>query len=302
MRSNRSPQRPPPLPHGTASATSDARLVARQANDAAEGQEARHTSRHSSTISPLIRPVAVAVIITAIVVSAGYAALVAFDLPPERLIATLVGSSRVVSPTPAAAAADGAVAPAVPPASRQPAARPVGQSVPASVPRDRFTHAFSLWRDITYSLTAADPDQPQPFQQIRQMSGDLQYLDGGAFHTEDTLVRLSGIASLPREAVCIAENKTKFACGLQARASLSLLVSPERPRCYPDVSLATSEPAWLCTARGKLLSASQIEAGFALPSQPSIERYVMLAQQARDAHAGAWNGDWTLVPTGTAQP
>jgi hypothetical protein len=243
-----------------------------------------------------------AIVITAIVVSAGYAMLVVFDLRPERLITAVLGSARPVVPAPSAKAMDAPVAPTAPTAGTQPAAKPVAQSVSASSQRDRFTHAFSLWRDIAYSITAADPDQPQPFQQIRQMSGDLQYLDGSAFQTENTLVRLSGIASLPREAVCIADNKTKFACGLQARASLSLLVSPERPRCYPDVSLATPEPAWVCTARGKLLSAAQIEAGFALPSQPSIERYVVLAQQARDAHAGAWNGDWTLVPTGSAQP
>lgn len=248
--------------------------------------------------SSVLLPVAIVVIGGAIVALAAYATAVLFNLYPDRLIAGLLHKAPASTTAgPAALPQPTAQSPAIgsnPPPSRASDAPPR--------PASRFSRPFALWRTLTYSLTDTTPDQPQPFQTMRQMTGDIQYVDGGTFQTPEAVVKLSGIASLPREAVCLGADKAKFACGLMARASLSLLFSPERPRCYPDVSLATSEPAWLCTARGRLLSAAQVEAGFALPSQPSIEAYVELAAKARTARAGAWNGDWTLAATVTTGP
>lgn len=238
-------------------------------------------------------PVAIIVLGLGIVAAAAYATAVIFNLHPDHVISDLLHRTPAAQAT---ATAPNQIAGASTPTPQQP--------TEAAAPKtgSRFARPFALWRTMTYALTDAAADQPQPFQEAIQIVGDVQYVDGGTFQTVNLLIKLSGISSLPREAVCIGSDKAKFACGLMARASLSLLFSPERPRCYPDVSLATPEPAWLCTSRGRLLAQAQIEAGYALPSQPSIESYVELATKAHAARAGAWNGDWTVVTPATSAP
>lgn len=245
-------------------------------------------NRGRSRKTSALLPTAIVVLGLGIVAAAAYATAVLFNLHPDHVIANLWRKPAAGTTTSASQAGT----PSAPNGTAQ-TTNLTSETVLRAA--SRFPRPFALWRTITYSLTDATPDQPQPFQGVRQMSGDLQYVDGSTFQTENTLIKLSGISSLPREAVCIGDNKAKFACGLMARASLSLLVTPERPRCYPDVSLAVADPTWLCTSRGRLLSAAQIEAGFALPSQPSIETYVDLAAKAHAARVGAWNGDWTVV-------
>lgn len=235
-------------------------------------------------------PVVIVVLGIGIVAAAAYATAVLFNLHPDRVITGLLHRAPVAASTSTSETSSAAAQP---------------QSLAeVAAPRSsgRFARPFALWRTVTYSLTEAAADQPQPFQEAIPIVGDVQYIDGATFQTVNLLIKLSGVSTLSREAVCIGSDKAKFACGLMARASLSLLFSPERPRCYPDVSLATPEPAWLCTSRGRLLSSAQIEAGYALPSQPSIERYVDLAAKARTARAGAWNGDWTVVTSAMASP
>ncbi len=224
-----------------------------------------------------------------IVAAAAYATAALFNLHPDHVITAFLRKAPVATPTPA----------------QEPSSTglpPQSQAEVATRASSRFARPFALWRTVTYSLTDTTPDQPQPFQEAIPIVGDVQYIDGATFQTVNLLIKLSGVSTLSREAVCIGADKAKFACGLMARASLSLLFSPERPRCYPDVSLATPEPAWLCTSRGRLLSAAQIEAGYALPSQPSIESYVDLAAKARAARVGAWNGDWTVVSSASGSP
>lgn len=234
-------------------------------------------------------PVVIVLIGIGIVGGTAYATATLFNLHPVHLISSLFHR------TPASPAPDQ-------PANAATTTQASNVDAPTARPASRFSRPFALWRTMTYSLTDAAPDQPQPFHEAIQIVGDVQYLDGGTFQTVSALIKISGISSLPREAVCIGSDRAKFACGLMARASLSLLFSPERPRCYPDVSLATPEPAWMCTSRGRLLSMAQIEAGFALPSQPSIQSYVDLAAKARTARVGAWNGDWTVATPATGSP
>lgn len=236
-----------------------------------------------------------------LVAAGGFALVALWRVLPDHAITQLF--SRRNPATPARTIPQPATSAPAPKVASTPAPKAGSEPTaltPTAARPDRFVRPFALWRDIHYDLDAMTADQPQPFQESRQITGDLQYIDGATFRTDTLVVRLSGITSLPREAICLAANKTKFACGLQARASLSLLVASERPRCYPDVSMATAEPAYLCTSRGRLLSSAQIEAGFALPSQPSIERYVEIATAARANHAGAWDGDWTSATTGAA--
>lgn len=235
-------------------------------------------------------PVVIVVLGIGIVAAAAYATAVLFNLHPDHVITAFLRKAPVAAQTSAPEPGNTATPP-------QP--QPEGTAPRSS---SRFARPFALWRTVTYSLTDTTPDQPQPFQEAIPIVGDVQYIDGATFQTVNLLIKLSGISTLSRGAVCIGSDKTKFACGLMARASLSLLFSPERPRCYPDVSLATPEPAWLCTSRGRLLSAAQIEAGYALPSQPSIESYVDLAEKARAARVGAWNGDWTVVSSAAGSP
>ncbi|MDR3436512.1 hypothetical protein [Telmatospirillum sp.] len=123
----------------------------------------------------------------------------------------------------------------------------------------------------------------------------VEYPDGVTLFAEDQRLRLTGISGIGRNGVCLAANGTKFACGLQARASLSLIISGNPVVCYRDQSLPPGVQGFLCTSNGRDLAIAQVAAGFALPSRPSVQQLVEAQESARAEHKGAWSGDWSLI-------
>jgi endonuclease YncB( thermonuclease family) len=213
----------------------------------------------------------------------------AYDLSPMALVKMVPGLSRFFG-APSGVPANTKPVPAI--AEKVAAPRPLGRTL--------TLRAWRMWKDAPDAPNFLDPtvDAPQSFQTTRTFQPGFEFIEGGLIQADQTKIRLGWIASLPATAICMSEQSTKFACGLMARASLSVLAAKEPLVCYPDVSLTTENPLYLCQSHGRDLSLAQIEAGFALPAFPSLSGLVKLEQTARDAHAGAWNGNWTIIPPG----
>ncbi|MDR3472590.1 MAG: hypothetical protein P4M09_13025 [Devosia sp.] len=118
----------------------------------------------------------------------------------------------------------------------------------------------------------------------------VEYPDGVTLLAEDQRLRLTGISGIGRNGVCLAADGTKFACGLQARASLSLIISGKPVVCYRDQSLPPGADGFLCTSNGRDLAVAQVAAGFALPSRPSVQQLTEALESARTGRKGAWSG------------
>jgi endonuclease YncB( thermonuclease family) len=191
----------------------------------------------------------------------------------------------------------GATRPAV-----QPTASDIAESKPVreATPRRALTsRAWALWHDLAYDPLNADTLEAQrAFQAPRSFPPGFDIIEGATLQSEQTRIRLSYIASLAPGAICQSDLATKFACGLMARASLSILASGSKLLCYPDVSLDTETPRFICYARGRDLALAQIEAGYALPATHSVPVLEKLTEEARARRIGAWKGDWILLPPG----
>jgi len=195
-------------------------------------------------------------------------------------------------------------APAIPPTSEpspsaQPPTAPAARSV-ATPDRIYAGRAWQLWSDAAPAVFDPSVALPQTFHAARPIPPGYDIIDGATLQAEDLRIRLAGIVPLPAGAICVSQDAKKFACGLMARASLSLLAKAGRLSCYPDQSLERETPLYLCQAGGRDLAQAQVEAGFALPAQPSLAAMSGLAAAARAAHAGAWNGDWVVIPSAAA--
>jgi endonuclease YncB( thermonuclease family) len=233
-------------------------------------------------LSKLVRGIGT-LLIVGIVATVGVLLARTIDMSHLASINTLMPATRTQT------ASDAASADATPPREK---------SVPGNA---TISSAWRMWQDITMpDPWAPDAYALEGFQPRRVFPAGYEIIDGATLQSEQTFIHLSGIASLPASAICLSDQTTKFACGLQARASLSILVSGEKLVCYPDVSLSAEMPKYICDSRGRDVAQAQIEAGFALPAQTGIPAMDALEAKARAAHLGAWNGDWTIIPPGAA--
>jgi endonuclease YncB( thermonuclease family) len=148
----------------------------------------------------------------------------------------------------------------------------------------------------TFSPLDPPDDEPMPFVAALTPAA-VDYPNGVSLKADDQRLRLTGISGIGRNGVCLAGDGTRFACGLQSRASLSLAIAGAKVTCYRDQALPPGTDGYLCSANGRDLALAQIMAGYALPTRPSIDRLQEALAAAMAAHAGAWNGGWALIPS-----
>ncbi|MDR3496647.1 MAG: hypothetical protein P4L82_18785 [Ancalomicrobiaceae bacterium] len=186
--------------------------------------------------------------------------------------------------------------PAPPPAPQQHAAAPDHVAPPRSAERRQAAEALAQLRLPAFAPLDPPGDEPTTFVAALMPTG-IDYPDGVSLKADDQRLRLTGISGIGRNGVCQAADGKRFACGLQARASLSLIIAGARVTCYHDQALPPGADGYLCSANGRDLALAQVKAGYALPARPSVEQLQETLAAAMAAHAGAWNGGWALIPS-----
>lgn len=229
----------------------------------------------------LLRPVVLATLIVGALIVAGY----------------LIARQTLPADTPHVASVPTAPVPLAIPITAPDTPKPRQER-----PRSGTTRAFALWKEKVWSPFDPPTETTAPFQSMIPVLPGFLIPDGTTLLSDERRIHLAGIMSPPRDAVCVSDENLKLACGLMARAALSIVSHSGPLTCYPDVSLETATPDYLCYARGTNLSLKQIETGFALPTTPSLPYVAQLAATARDKHVGAWNGGWTVIPPQGPKP
>jgi len=122
-------------------------------------------------------------------------------------------------------------------------------------------------------------------------------VDAVLFDTLDTRIRLAGVWPVARDEVCLDEARRRFACGLQARASLQNFMRGKTVVCRPMFGTGQRRDGIVeahCTADGESLALYQVAAGFAFPARSEDGALATALAEARARKAGVWLGDYQI--------
>jgi endonuclease YncB( thermonuclease family) len=149
-------------------------------------------------------------------------------------------------------------------------------------------------------VAAAPPPAPGPAPNvpapsILTLEGPFTILDGRTLATQDVTITLAGIDGPDARAICVDARRQRWACGLRARAALSRLVQEQSLSCRPLQGEGSSRLLSECSVGEEDLARTLVRQGWARPIRDGAPRLQRDMESARRAHAGLWNGDWTLV-------
>lgn len=176
---------------------------------------------------------------------------------------------------------------------------------PASVERQTAARRLAGWKGDTIDLF--DPETARPVAFLPEMVTKPPYdaIDSILFDTLDTRIKLVGVLPVARDELCIDAANRRFACGLQARASLQNFVRGKTVICRPSFGRRERRDGIVeaeCRVKGVSLALHQVAAGFAFPlPQPGLsttaEDEVKGAlfhamEEARAKKLGVWAGDY----------
>ncbi|MBV9077011.1 MAG: thermonuclease family protein [Methylobacteriaceae bacterium] len=142
---------------------------------------------------------------------------------------------------------------------------------------------------------AAAPD-PAVAREPYEIDPPYEVEDGVTFGPDNALkTRLAGLETVARNAICLDRDSLLWACGLQARVALNGLTRLKRVSCRPEGAPTDGVVPARCEAERRDLGAELIKLGFARPvgADPRLAR---LADEARRAGRGVWNGGWRIKP------
>ena len=120
--------------------------------------------------------------------------------------------------------------------------------------------------------------------------------DGVTFGPETArATRLAGLVSPLATSVCFDRAGQLWACGLQARAALSRLVSNQEVECRPTGPPAEGGAVESVCKAGSIMDLGRVlvEQGFARTTTTQSSLSAVEAA-AKEAGAGLWNGGWRL--------
>ena len=130
-------------------------------------------------------------------------------------------------------------------------------------------------------------------------------IDSILFDTLDTRIKLLGVLPVARDELCIDAANRRFACGLQARASLQNFVRGKTVVCRTPFGRRERRDGIVeadCRVNGVSLAQHQVAAGFAFPiPQPGTATMgedeakgplFQAMEEARAKKLGVWAGDY----------
>ncbi len=124
------------------------------------------------------------------------------------------------------------------------------------------------------------------------IEGQIDALDATTFRNAQMFVRLRHLTGPPRDAVCLREDGSLWACGLQARVALVNTLRSEQARCLPALDAPGENDSFQCWVGGQDLSRMMIRAGWARPKSLHASAYAIELDIAISAKAGLWRGTW----------
>jgi endonuclease YncB( thermonuclease family) len=124
---------------------------------------------------------------------------------------------------------------------------------------------------------------------------DLLIKDGDTLQLNGTTYRLDGVDAPERDQICLDEHGSVWACGAEARDSLSEHIGTREVRC-DDRGAETryrERRVGICTVEGDSITINQwlVREGLALNFDPYARgRYQRDQGDARENHRGLWRG------------
>lgn len=183
---------------------------------------------------------------------------------------------------------------------------PVAQrTVALSVERQTAARRLSGWTGDALDLLAPVPTQPSGFAPATVTKPPYDAIDSILFDTLDTRIKLLGVLPVARDELCIDAANRRFACGLQARASLQNFVRGKTVICRTPFGRRERRDGIVeadCRVNGVSLAEHQVAAGFAFPlPQPGADLMAedeakgplfQAMEEARAKKLGVWAGDY----------
>ncbi len=183
--------------------------------------------------------------------------------------------------------------------STQETAPPPRVEPPPSVERQTASRRLAGWPADPVDPLDVETARPRVFIAPITLAPPFDAIDAVLFDSSDTRVRLAGILGTARDEVCFDAERRRFACGLQARASLQNFMRGKTVVCRPLFG-ASERPEGLveahCSADGVSLSEHQVSAGYAFPVSADDKLLGAAQDKARAARVGVWVGPY-VVPT-----
>lgn len=171
---------------------------------------------------------------------------------------------------------------------------------PASVERQTAARRLAGWRDEPLALSDPTTAMPMPMTVAMTARPPFQTIDAVLFDTTDARIRLHGVLPVGREEVCLDGENNRFACGLQARASLQNFIRDKTVVCRPVFGNGERRDEVTeadCAAGGRSLALHQVAAGFAFPTGSETGPLQDAMAQARAKRLGVWSGDYPIPTT-----
>ncbi|MEJ1157968.1 thermonuclease family protein [Prosthecomicrobium sp. N25] len=182
--------------------------------------------------------------------------------------------------------------------NRMPAPRVVIGSEPRPArpdPRPAARVPASAWSTAAFDVLSEPEETDRAFLAPFTLSAPYEIVDSMTFRAGERRIRLGLAKGVRRGDVCFGADGLRFACGLMGRASLANLIRSSPVTCHPLGTAGDGTLVAQCFVNGTDIAAHQIRAGLALPEPGLGGTYQAIAEQAREAVAGAWNGGWRLM-------
>jgi endonuclease YncB( thermonuclease family) len=123
------------------------------------------------------------------------------------------------------------------------------------------------------------------------IAGAPRVIDGRTLEVAGQRIRLFGIDAPDLDQVC-EHGGRRYQCGSVARAALWDLIAGLDVSCAPEADGPKPGGTTLavCTAGGRSLNESLVQAGWALADRGATDRYVAAEAEAKAARRGLWKG------------
>ena len=205
-----------------------------------------------------------------------------------------VPALTATTPAQAAPAATTADAAKPEPEPATPAAR-VPQAAPAklkSIPRSEETKRILLAQEAaeaeriaalqtsTESKTKATGETKRYF--------NVKVRDAATLSSQGVVIRLAGIRAHDPAETCKDEEGKDWACGAQAKASLTRLIRGRSIICVLPGSGEKPDLTMRCAVVGVDLSTWMVRQGWAQPKEPADQALAAAVQSAKSERAGQW--------------
>jgi endonuclease YncB( thermonuclease family) len=124
-----------------------------------------------------------------------------------------------------------------------------------------------------------------------EIAGPPRIIDGRTLEVAGQRIRLFGIDAPDLDQVC-EHGGRQYQCGSVARAALWDLVAGLDVSCAPEAEAPGPDGSILaiCTAGGRSLNESMVQAGWALADRGATDGYVAAEAEAKNARRGLWRG------------